>query len=222
MPSTDQVFFLNDRKYQRGQAVDAVVKGVFPFGLVVELTDGTSGVIRKYEVSWKDTLSDEELSQRFPIGSRINSVVLKADQERENLILSLRRAKYDPWDEIEERRDELIGSVVRGVVENLKQYGAFVRLEDPVGAVGLVHISRIPGGENNDIGDLLWIGDCVEAVMAKSDLRARRIDLDINERLARERIIEEPASGKAEQRSPLEDGSYEELDEIVGGVSAPI
>jgi signal transduction histidine kinase/predicted RNA-binding protein with RPS1 domain len=173
-------------------------------------------VIRKYEVSWKDTLSDEELSQRFPIGSRINSVVLKADQERESLVLSLRRARYDPWDEIEERKEELIGSVVRGVVQDLKPYGAFVELQDPPGAVGLVHISRIPGGEDNDIGDLLWIGDCVEAVMAKIDLRARRIDLDIDERLARERIIEEPASGKAEQRSPLEDGSYRERDEIVG------
>jgi signal transduction histidine kinase/predicted RNA-binding protein with RPS1 domain/ActR/RegA family two-component response regulator len=217
MSSTDPILFLNNKRYRRGQTVDAEVKGVFPFGLLIELTDGNSGVIRKYEISWNETLSDEELSQRFPVGSKISPVVLKADQERESLVLSLRRARYDPWDRIEKRRDELIGSVVRGVVEDLKPYGAFVELQDPPGAVGLVHISRIPGGEDSSISDLLWIGDCVEAVVAKIELGARRIGLDINRRLTRERVAEETPAEKSERHLPLEEDSYEELDEIDDG-----
>jgi predicted RNA-binding protein with RPS1 domain len=209
MSPKNRALELNGRRYHRGQVVEAVVRKVFPFGVLVELADGTQGLIRKREISWNASLSDEELYQTVSVGKRISPVVLEMDTKYKRLVLSLRRAHYDPWDIIEEQAEELVGYVVRGSVESVKPYGAFIKLEDPRGAVGLVHISRIPGSEKREVKDLLWIGDQVEAVIKRIDLSDQQIGLSINERLSRGRVLEE-----TKRYLPVSDEEYAELDAI--------
>ena len=50
-----------------------------------------------------------------------------------------------------------VGSVVKGKVESLQTYGAFVRLED--GLSGLVHVSQISRKRVKSPKDVLSVGD---------------------------------------------------------------
>ena len=61
-----------------------------------------------------------------------------------------------------------IGTVVKGVVESLKPYGAFVDIGD--GMTGLVHVSQISRKRVKTPEDVLKVGDEVEAkVIAVKD-----------------------------------------------------
>ncbi len=53
-----------------------------------------------------------------------------------------------------------VGSVVKGVVEAIKPFGAFVKLEN--GEVGLIHISKVSSDYVRRVSDYLSVGDEVE------------------------------------------------------------
>ncbi|MBN1934172.1 MAG: S1 RNA-binding domain-containing protein [Anaerolineae bacterium] len=61
-------FELTGTKYQQGQTVQATVRRVLPFGVQVELTDNTRGVIRRRELSWDRPVSDQHMRTIAPVG----------------------------------------------------------------------------------------------------------------------------------------------------------
>jgi signal transduction histidine kinase/predicted RNA-binding protein with RPS1 domain/DNA-binding response OmpR family regulator len=219
MPGTRSVFKVGVWQYRSGDTVEATVLKVMPFGVFVELSDGNRGVIRRRELSWDRDLSDDDLLKIVSVGDKIEPVILGPDDEHQRLMLSLRRAEYDPWDRLQKEEGYKSGAIVRGEVVSLKPYGAFVELEEPEGAVGLLHISQIPGGEEKEIGDLLWVGDHVEAAITEIDPVERRLRLSITRRLAKDRMQREQRTGnggRSATRDPLvrADEETEELDEI--------
>ncbi len=73
------------------------------------------------------------------IGRNIDAVILKIDEERRNIVISRRKL-------IEQQREELkkktmqalaVGSIVKGIVKNIADFGAFIDLG---GIDGLLHI----------------------------------------------------------------------------------
>lgn len=66
------------------------------------------------------------------------------------------------------------GDMVEGKVVNIKDFGAFVALNDSTD--GLVHISEISSGRINSISDVLSVGDMVEVVV-KERTREGKISL---------------------------------------------
>jgi signal transduction histidine kinase/predicted RNA-binding protein with RPS1 domain/ActR/RegA family two-component response regulator len=192
----DQTIVLNRRTYRIGDVVEATVYKVMPIGALVRLKDGNRGVIRRRELSWEQSISDQDLLQIVSEGQSVNLVVLGMDRQSQRLALSLRQIKYAPWERLQ-KQDRVIGSVVRGVVVDLKHYGAFVELLEPKGVEGLLHISQIPGYKGQGIDDLLWIGDHIEAVIIDYDAKKRKLGLSISQRF-------ETARGKRRDTIPVE------------------
>ena len=96
------------------------------------------------------------------LGKEIQVQVIDVDEEKNRLLLSARellRAKAE-----EEKKAKIeavaVGSVMDGVVETLKPYGAFVRLEN--GLSGLVHVSQISHTRIKDPSVVLKEGDEVK------------------------------------------------------------
>lgn len=77
------------------------------------------------------------------VGKYIEAYVITADPEKKRLVLSARELLKERRDE--ERRKKIAsykaGDIVEGVVDSLKDYGAFVNLEG--GVSGLIHVSQI-------------------------------------------------------------------------------
>ena len=75
----------------------------------------------------------------FQVGDHVRVKVLKFNADTERVSLGLKQISEDPWTHAQEKYPP--GTVVRGKVVSLKDYGAFIELEE--GIEGLVHISEM-------------------------------------------------------------------------------
>jgi small subunit ribosomal protein S1 len=88
--------------------------------------------------------------------------------------LSLKRLYPDPWDTVETRY--VIGTTVEGVVTNIVNFGAFVRIEE--GLEGLIHHSDW----TEDIPPhLVHEGDVVQVRIVSVDRERHRMGLSLEE-----------------------------------------
>ena len=85
--------------------------------------------------------------------------VIEVNQAENRLVLSAREILKEKEKKAMEEKiaNVKIGSVVKGTVESLQPYGAFVRLED--GLSGLVHVSQISQKRVKSPKDVLNTGD---------------------------------------------------------------
>lgn len=113
--------------------------------------------------------------------------VIEVNQAENRLVLSAREIlKEKEKKAMEEKIANIkIGSVVKGTVESLQPYGAFVRLED--GLSGLVHVSQISQKRVKSPKDVLNTGDEVNVKII--GLKDGKISLSMK---ALEEVKEEP------------------------------
>lgn len=112
------------------------------------------------------------------VGRRLPLRVIEVDPQRQRLVLSERKAVRQ-WRQEQKARvmDALReGEIRRGMVTSLREFGAFV---DIGGADGLIHISEIAWKHIEDPGQVLRIGDEVEALVLRLDRQANRIGLSL-------------------------------------------
>ena len=124
-------------KYPEGTVVHGKVVSLANYGAFVELTAGVEGLVHISEISWTQHIKHP--SDVFTVGDEIDAVVLSVDAENHKISLGVKQLQPDPWTTIEEKY--LVGSVHKGTVRNLTQFGAFIELEE--GIDGLVHISDL-------------------------------------------------------------------------------
>ena len=106
--------------------------------------------------------------------------VIKLDRKRNNVVLS-RRAVLEA--SMGEERQKLLenlqeGSIVRGVVKNITDYGAFVDLG---GIDGLLHITDMAWRRVRHPSEVLTVGQEVEAKVLKFDQEKSRVSLGVKQ-----------------------------------------
>lgn len=95
-------------------------------------------------------------------GKTIEVTVITADEEQKRLVLSGREvARAKKAEETRKKVEKCqVGAVMEGTVETLKDYGAFVTLEN--GLTGLLHISQISNQRIKHPGAVLKEGQSVK------------------------------------------------------------
>ncbi len=106
--------------------------------------------------------------------------VIKLDRKRNNVVVS-RRAVLEAT--VGEEREALLsnlkeGSIVKGVVKNITDYGAFVDLG---GIDGLLHITDLAWRRVRHPSEVLAVGDEVEAKILKFDQDKNRVSLGLKQ-----------------------------------------
>ena len=102
--------------------------------------------------------------------------MISVDKKRGNIVLS-RKAVVEIEQEARKRETlQLLeeGRVLRGVVKNLTDYGAFVDLG---GFDGLLHVTDMSWGRVNHPSDLVKVGDEIDVVVLKFDRETERVSL---------------------------------------------
>lgn len=148
------------------QAEDAIVKAPVLAtnrgGFVVDL-EGLRGFVPFSHVSSKTPLEDL-INKTIPL--KFMEVDNEAEQVR--LVLSNKKAL------VENQTSLGIGSVVEGVVQSVKPYGAFI---DMGGVSGLLHVSQISHDRITDVGNVLQPGDKLKVMILSQDRERGRISL---------------------------------------------
>ena len=155
-------------------------------------------------------------------GKEIEFKVIKLDKKRNNVVVS-RRAVLEAT--LGEERKALLdnlqeGSVVKGIVKNITDYGAFVDLG---GIDGLLHITDLAWRRVKHPSEVLEVGQEVEAKVLKFDQDKQRVSLGMKQ------LGEDPWSGLARRYpqstrlfgkvSNLTDyGAFVEIDQGIEGL----
>jgi small subunit ribosomal protein S1 len=113
-------------------------------------------------------------------GKELEFKVIKLDRKRNNVVVS-RRAVVET--EMSAERESLLanlqeGQIVKGVVKNLTDYGAFVDLG---GIDGLLHITDMAWKRIKHPSEMLNIGDEVEAKVLRFDRERNRVSLGLKQ-----------------------------------------
>ena len=113
-------------------------------------------------------------------GRELDFKIIKLDQPKNNIVVS-RRAIVE--NELSEEREKLLdtleeGQVVKGIVKNLTDYGAFVNLG---GLDGLLHITDLAWKRVKHPSEVLTVGDEIEARVLKFDKEQCRVSLGLKQ-----------------------------------------
>ncbi len=126
-----------EQRYPVGGVVAGKVVSMTDYGAFVQLEQGIEGMVHVSEMSW--TRRVRHPSEVVTLDTEIDVMVLSVSPNEEKIALGIKQTVPNPWNDIEQRYP--VGSVVKGEVRNLADYGAFVQIEE--GIDGLLHVSDL-------------------------------------------------------------------------------
>ncbi|HHJ49590.1 MAG TPA: 30S ribosomal protein S1 [Phaeodactylibacter sp.] len=154
----------------------AVVKGkivnIEDYGAFLEILPGVEGLIHVSEVSW----SNQQINARdfFKLGEEREAKIVTIDRDRRKISLSIKQLTKDPWEEIEQHYP--LESRHKGVVNNLTNYGVFVRLDEGIG--GMIHVSDLSWTKRyGHPKEFVKEGEEIEVVILDIDKENRKLSL---------------------------------------------
>jgi len=163
-----------EQSLDKGEKIEGMITGKVKGGLTV-MTKGIRAFLPGSLVDLrpvKDTTPYEGKSMEFK--------VIKLDRKRNNVVVS-RRAVLEETAGAE--REQLLstlaeGAVVKGIVKNITDYGAFVDLG---GIDGLLHITDLAWRRVKHPTEVLAVGDEVTAKVLKFDAEKNRVSLGLKQ-----------------------------------------
>ena len=157
-----------------GQVVDGVVKNITEYGAFVDL-GGVDGLLHVTDMAWRRVNHPSEI---LSIGETIKVQVIKINKDTHRISLGMKQLMEDPWDTVE--RKFPLGSVHKGRVTNITDYGAFVELEP--GVEGLVHVSEMSWTKKNvHPGKIVSTSQEVDVMVLEIDSGKRRVSLGLKQ-----------------------------------------
>lgn len=156
-----------------GKKYEGVVKSLMDFGAFVDI-GGVDGLVHISELSWSKVKHPSEI---LKVGDIIEVTVLEFDKEKKRISLGYKKNEDSPWFKAAEKYK--VGDKVKGKVVRLVPFGAFIELEK--GIDGLVHISQISNVRIAKPGDVLSIGQEVEAKVVEFNIETKKISLSIKD-----------------------------------------
>ena len=157
------------RSTRSARASRARSSSITDYGAFVEIEQGVEGLVHVSEMSW--TKRVKHPSKVLEVGDEVEAVVLDIDPKAKRIALGMKQIEQNPWTLLEDKYP--IGSVIKGQVRNVTDFGIFVGVEE--GVDGLVHVSDISWTQRiKHPGELFKKGDEVEAVVLNIDVENER------------------------------------------------
>lgn len=157
-----------------GQTVDGVVKNITEYGAFVDL-GGVDGLLHVTDMAWRRINHPSEV---LNIGETVKVQVIKINKDTHRISLGMKQLQSDPWDAVEKLY--ALGTLHKGRVTNITDYGAFVELE--AGVEGLVHVSEMSWTKKNvHPGKIVSTSQEVDVMVLEIDSVKRRVSLGLKQ-----------------------------------------
>ncbi|MFK7847630.1 MAG: 30S ribosomal protein S1 [Rhodothermales bacterium] len=159
-------------KYKEDDGAEGKVVSITDYGAFVELEKGIEGLVHISEMSWTEHIKHP--SQMVSLGQIVKVKILNIDHDGKKISLGMKQLEPDPWDGIAARYPA--GTVLRGTVRNITNFGVFVEIE--AGIDGLVHISDLSWTKKiRHPAEYVKKGQELDVVILNIDEGERRISL---------------------------------------------
>lgn len=161
-------------RIQVNAIIEGEVKNITDFGAFVDV-GGIDGLLHVTDMSWGRV---KHPSQMVKVGDKIEVVVLSFDPITERISLGMKQKTENPWLTVIERYP--VGSIMRGRVVTMTDYGAFVQLEE--GIEGMVHVSEMSWTRRiRHPSEMLKEGDEIDVMVLSVDPEEEKIALGIKQ-----------------------------------------
>ncbi len=174
-------------------AEDTILKGLITGSVKGGMTVDVQGIKAFLPGSLAEVVPTKDLEHL--VGNYEEFKVIKLDKDKNNVVLSRKAVLQEANSE---EREKLLatlaeGQVIKGVVKNLTDYGAFVDLG---GIDGLLHITDISWSRINHPSEAIKIGQNIEVKIIKYDSAEKKVSLGIKQ------LIDDPWIG-IESKFPI-------------------
>lgn len=201
---------------EKGQVLEGVVKNITDFGAFLDL-GGVDGLLYITDISWGRISHPSEVLE---INQKLNVAVLDFDEAKKRISLGLKQLQPHPWDTLDEEIQE--GSLVKGKIVNIEDYGAFLEIKP--GVEGLIHVSEVTwSNQPVNAKEYFNIGDEHEAKVVTIDRDDRKMSLSIKQLskdpwddIDTKYPLESQHKGEVKNLTPY--GVFVELEEGIGGM----
>ena len=165
-----------ENRYQPGMKVQGEVVNVMSYGAFVKLEEGVEGLVHVSEMSWTRRINHP--NEVVNPGDIVDVVVLNVNSQKQEISLGMKQIEENPWDAVEDKYP--IGTIIRGTVRNLTNYGAFVEIEE--GIDGLLHVSDMSWTRKvSHPNAMVKKGDQLEAIVLSVDQEKKRVALGVKQ-----------------------------------------
>ena len=152
--------------------IEGVVKKITTYGMFVDV-GGVDGLVHYSEISYKGPVNPGSI---YKEGDKVLVKVIKYDNEKKHLSLSIKAAIPDPWEEIKDGLE--VGDTIKVTVSNIEPYGAFVDLGNDI--EGFLHISEISWDKNiKNPKDHISEGEELDVEVIEIDAKDRRLRVSL-------------------------------------------
>ncbi len=158
-------------KVKEGDVLEGIVSGITPFGIFVN-AEGLEGLVHLSELSWDKV---EDIGKIYAVGSKVKVMVIGISDGGKRVAYSIKRLLQDPWSAAISKYK--IGDVVKGTIQKVVPYGAFVRIGE--GLNGLIHISELSSQLVKNPEDIVKVGDKVDVKILSISSTERHLGLSL-------------------------------------------
>jgi small subunit ribosomal protein S1 len=163
-------------KYPIGSIIEGRVVNLTDYGVFVEIEPGVEGLIHVSEMFW--TREIRHPSKILSVGQRINVMILDINIDTKRISLGLKQTTPNPWETLKEKYPE--GTVIRGIVRNITNFGIFVGVEE--GIDGLIHMSDISWKQRvRNPSEIFKKGQEIEAMVLNIDVEHEKFSLGLKQ-----------------------------------------
>src|SRR5580692_3342291 len=160
---------------ERDELIEGTISQRVKGGLSVTIRGGVKAFLPGSQVDLRPIRNLDKL-----IGQTYQFKVIKFNKKRGNIVLSRRVLLEKERDEQKTKTLQTLeeGKVVKGVIKNITEYGAFVDLG---GIDGLLHITDMSWGRVNHPSELFQVGDEVTVRVLKYNAETERVSLGLKQ-----------------------------------------
>jgi small subunit ribosomal protein S1 len=158
-----------------GQKMVGKITNCTDYGVFIELRDGIEGLVHSSEISW--IKANQNPKKSLTIGQEVEFVILEVDTQKHRISLSIKQCQENPL--IKFAENNLPGTIVKGQIKNINEYGIAVNLEDNID--GFIHESDVARGIKNSSEVLKQYkkGEEIECNIISVEVDKERVKLGI-------------------------------------------
>lgn len=199
-----------------GQEKEGIITNITKFGAFVDI-GGVEGLLHISEITWRDMKDSTKL---LKVGDKIKVKIIDYNKENKKISLSIKQFFPNPWEKIKEKYS--IGDEVEGKVIKIKDFGAFVEIEE--GINGLLHISEMAWAYVKNPSELVSEGEVLKLRILEIEPEKKKISLGLKQLLANpwEDVKKKYSIGSVVEGKITQVTSYGANVELEAGVSGTV
>jgi small subunit ribosomal protein S1 len=154
---------------------EGIITNITNFGAFVDI-GGVEGLLHISEITWRDM---KDATKLLKVDDKIKVKIIDFNQGKDKISLSIKKLSPDPWENIMKRYS--IGDEVEGKVITIKDFGAFIEIEE--GVNGLLHISEMAWAYVKHPSELIKEGELLKLRILEIEPEKKKISLGLKQLL---------------------------------------